>query len=152
MVEQEQDIGKEFYMFESARTYENIYKVKLDSVSKRKIRNKDEYELSYNFKSVRDDSSVVFEFKGFFLNKSTDNPYLYISSKEIDRFTHIYYYVYSLDNEFILDEINKKKINIKFKEINRDIESMITLFKKDKDINKLEKVLNFMKSLDKENK
>jgi hypothetical protein len=154
MVEQEQNIGKEFYLFESAKYYENIYRVKLDSISKRKIRNKDEYEIFYNFKFLSEKNDFIL--KGFQANTNPDNPYLFRYTKTIDNFIFIYYYIYSLDNEFILDEINKKKINTQIKKVIIEIDSILNSYKENQDVNKqdvnkLEKVLNFMKSLNKEN-
>jgi hypothetical protein len=138
-------VGQEFYLFESAKHYERIYKVKLDSISKRKIRNKDEHEIFYNFKFLSEKNDVLL--KGFQENTNSDNPYLFRFTKTIDNYTFIYYYIYSLDNEFILDEINKKKVNTQIKKIIIEIDSILNSYKDNKDLNKLEKVLEFIKSL-----
>jgi len=140
-----EDIGKEFYLFESAKHYERIYRVKLDSISKRKIRNKDEYEIFYNFKFLSEKNDLIL--KGFQENTNPDNPYLFRFTKTIDNFSFIYYYVYSLDNEFILDEINKKKVNNQIKKISIEIDSILNSYKENKDLDKLEKVLEYIKSI-----
>jgi hypothetical protein len=144
------NVGQEFYLFESAKYYERIYKVKLDSISKRKIRNKDEHEIFYNFKFLSEKNDVLL--KGFQENTNSDNPYLFRFTKTIDNYTFIYYYIYSLDNEFILDEINKKKVNTQIKKITIEIDSILNSYKENKNLNKLEKVMEFIKSLNEENK
>lgn len=149
MVDQDKDIGKEFYLFESAKHYERIYKVKLDSISKRKIRNKDEYEILYNFKFLSEKSDSIL--KGFQENTNSDNPYLFRFTKTIDNYTFIYYYIYSLDNKFILDEISKRQISTQIKKMSIEIEYILNSYKENKDVDKIEKVLNLMKSLNKEN-
>jgi hypothetical protein len=140
-----EDIGKEFYLFESAKYYENIYKVKLDSISKRKIKNKDGYELKYNFKGFNK-NHIEISFKDFIRNTNLDDPYLFKLTKYLDKYTSIYYYIYSLDNEFVLDEINKKKTSFRLKEVNEQMDSILNSYKENKDLNKLEKVLQFIKS------
>lgn len=133
----EYKIGDQFYCQKYGNgNYESISLVTLESINLKKIRGKDEYYNTYSFKYS--DGSIESQFTNNHLSKL--NTAIFSKTKNISSFHSLYFYIYKLDDEHILERKKElKNKNEKYQGI-KVLEQYISELKESNNFNCLPKL------------
>ena len=134
-------IGKQYYLETFNGHYRNICLVSLHSIDKKKIRNKDEYDITYSFLKATDKSII----RKFYVIKEDKIKFKRDGGSG---YTHVWNRIYDLDSPYIIDRISEIKNNNLIKGYTKEIQEYLDSITASKDLDKIENLHKFIKELE----